>query len=94
MDKSHIDSGNHNILCLGITEIKYVIDHLTLLRLDDAVLMADIYDGAQFILSHRLSLSVRVYAEQQQNAVRQFVYNENNRCQQYHQQIDNRCIGQ
>ena len=57
------DTGNHDVLCHGITEIKHIVDHLLLFGLDDALFVADLHDRAELILRDRVLFLVRIHMD-------------------------------
>ena len=61
--KCNVNTGNHDIFCVGVSQVKHVIDHLFFIGFDKAVLMAYIHDGTQLVLGHAVSRGVRVYSE-------------------------------
>ena len=68
LDKSHIDTRDHNFFCLRIAEIKYVMDHVPFFMFDDTAFLADINDGTEFFFGHKLRRCVRIYMKQKQNS--------------------------
>ena len=69
IEKTHIDPGNHHILCLGISEIEHIVDHLLFFFFNHTVLVAYIYDRPQLILRHGAVFRVGVYPEQKEHAI-------------------------
>ena len=41
---NHVYTGNHDIFCLRISKIEYVVDHLALITFDYTFLMTHIHD--------------------------------------------------
>ena len=88
--KDHVDTGNHNVLCQGITEIHHVIYHFQLFFFDDAFLMAYIHDGTQLVLGDDLLFLVGINAKKPKEASGKSIYDKNHRGKQKHQKIDDR----
>ena len=58
----HVGAVDHYVLGHGVVEIEDVFDHLFFVRLDGALLLAQIHKGAELILRHRLEPRVRLDA--------------------------------
>ena len=52
MDKRHINTWNHDLLGLGISEIEYIVNHISRFILDNAVLLSYINDCTKLLLGH------------------------------------------
>ena len=63
-----MNSRHHDILCLGVAQVKYVIDHLFFIGFYNAVFVADIHDGTKLRLGHCVIPGVRIYPEQHENS--------------------------
>ena len=70
---------NHDIFCLGISKVKYIVNHLFFFGFNEPILMADIYNRSEFCLSHRSGFSVRIDTENKQDTTRKHIYNKTDR---------------
>ena len=63
--KCHINSWYHDLFCLGITEIEYVIDHLVFFGLNNAGFFSDIDNGSQFFFGHGFVFCIRINTQKE-----------------------------
>ena len=92
INKCHINSGNHHILCGGIPEIKNIVDHLLFFPFDNTVFLTGIYHGTKFMLRDRSLSGIGINAKDKKNSTCQLSNNKNNRCENGHQPVDRSCI--
>ena len=59
--KRNIDSWNHDILCISISQIKYVVDHFLFIGFNDPIFVTDIYDRTELFLCHSRICCIRIY---------------------------------
>ena len=59
----NVDTGNHDVLGISITEIKHIVDHFFLIRFDDTVLMADIDDRTKLFFGHGFIGCIRIHTQ-------------------------------
>ena len=52
-----------------IIELKYVLNHLLLIRIDGSLLAAGVHHHADLLLCHLLFILIRIHAQQPQNPV-------------------------
>ena len=88
VSKHHIDSGNHDILCHGVSQVKHIVNHLTFFRLDDALFMAHVHNGPEFVLRNVVVLLIRVHMKGLKDDQRHPVNEDNERGQHCHQNVN------
>ena len=58
--KGDMHLGNHDIFGIGISQIKYIVDHFLFIGFNHAILVADIYDCTKLFFSHCFIRSIRI----------------------------------
>ncbi len=90
--KRHVNPGNHDFLCLGVAEVKHVVNHFPFFCFNDPFFMAYVHNSAEFIFCHSILRPRSIYTQQNQESKGQLVNNDNNGGEQLHQPADNPCI--
>ena len=85
----HIDTCYHDFFGFGITEVEEIMDHVSFFVFNDSCFLTDIYDGTKFFFGHLLGTVLWVDAKQEEKSHRQFVNDEYDRSQYFHQYINN-----
>ncbi len=93
IDRGHVDAGNHDVLCHGVAELKYIVDQFLLLLFDHTVLVAHIDVGFQLGLCHHDARRL-VDMEDTEEKAGDLVDDKDDRCQRLHQKIDHPCVGE
>ena len=61
--KCDVDTWNHDVFCIGIPEIKHIVDHFFLIRFDDTVLMTDINNRTKLFFGHGFIGCIRIHSQ-------------------------------
>ena len=86
--KCNVYAGNHDVLCVRIAQVEYIIDHLFLIGLYGAVFMADIHDGAELVLCDPFAGRIRVYPQQEHDAPGKQIDDKDHRRHDSHKETD------
>ena len=85
VNKHHINSGNHDILCNGVAQVEHVVNHLPFFRLNDSLFMAHIHNGPELILCDIVIFLIGVHMKGLKHNQRHPVNEDNKRGQHGHQ---------
>ena len=91
--KGHVYSWNHDIFCCGITEIKYIVDHLFFFILNDAVFFTHINKSPQLMFSHGICFCVWINAKKNKYTCGDFIYNKYYGSKDNHKSVNYSGIG-
>ena len=94
MEKRHIDSRDHDILCKGIIETEYIGDHLKFIVFDRPFFQAHIHQRLQFIFCDPVSFGIGIHSHKLKNTGTDSFDHKDDRCQNAHQHPDKTGIGQ
>ena len=85
-----MDAGDHDVFCLGIAQVEYVVDHLFFIRLDGTVFMADTDQSPEIVFCHALVFGVDIHTEKEEESHDNPVDDEDKRGQDKHAETDER----
>ena len=88
VNKHHINSGNHDILCNGVAQVEHVVNHLPFFRLNDSLFMAHIHNGPELILCDIVIFLIGVHMKGLKHNQRHPVNEDNKRGQHGHQNMN------
>ena len=88
VNKHHVDSGHHDILCHGVSQVKHIVDHLTFFRLNNTFFMAHVHNGPELVLRNVIIPLIRVHMENLEDNQRHPVNKDNQRGQHSHQNMN------
>ena len=71
--KCHVDTGNHNVFCVGITEIYHIVNHGAFFAFDNALFVAYFNHGKEFTFCNGCYFLIRVNTEQEEKNARKKV---------------------
>ena len=83
-----MDSRDHDILRIGVSQIEHIVDHFLLVRFDDPAFMADIHDGPEFFFSHTFSGRRRIYSQENHKAPGEQIDDKYNRSHYCHEEFN------
>ena len=92
--KSYIDTGNHDVLGICISEIENVVDHFFFVGFNDTILVADIHDGTELFLGHGFVDSIRIYMQDVQEKSGYQIDHKDHGCHESHQKMNDSDITQ
>ena len=92
--KCYIDTGNHDVLGICISEIENVVDHFFFVGFNDTILVADIHDGTELFLGHGFVDSIRIYMQDVQEKSGYQIYHKDHGCHESHQKMNDSDITQ